>query len=166
MKKLFAIATALMSFGASHPSQQSKLDYDQLIHLDAEALAEGGIKEAYAKVLPALRKHVKSPAAIEEINDPGTPRYMVVSNGVQYEIYGPGVSEKHSWGNATFALFSVVNRQLHSSNYRFYAVNRGNDLGGMFLTESQVKAAVASINRKSDWPYIPTKDHPWFGQHH
>jgi hypothetical protein len=165
MKKFITFAIALTGLGISPADQSRVFDYDQLLHLDAENLAEGGIKEGYAKVLPLLKKYVKAPASIEEISDPNTPKYSVISDGIRYDIYGPQIPAERSWGNATYALFNLVNRQLTGSAYRFYAINSGNDLGGMFLTESQVKAATITIKKKSDWPYIPTKDHPWYGQH-
>jgi hypothetical protein len=43
--------------------------------------------------------------------------------------------------NATYALFSIVNTQLAGSPCRFYAINGGNELGGMFLTPEQCEAA-------------------------
>ena len=131
------MATALVFLGAGSANRQPVLDYDQLILLDAENLAEGGVKEGYAKVFSALQKHVKTPAVVTEAADHDRPKYSVFSSGIRYEIYGPGVAEGHSWGNATFALFSIVNRQLSGSTHRFYAINGGNDLGGMFLTEGQ-----------------------------
>jgi hypothetical protein len=41
------------------------LDYDQLILLDAEDLAEAGILKAYESLLPELRKYVPRPAEVE-----------------------------------------------------------------------------------------------------
>ena len=166
MKKLLELVAAVAGMGASAHSQSSPLNYDHLIILDAEDLAEVGIKDAYARLLPTLQRYVKHPAAVEEVEDKETPAYSVVSNGVRYEIYGPGTSEVQSWGNATYALFSVVNSQLSTSPYRFYAISGGNDLGGVFLTESQVKAAISTLKRRTDWPYLPSRDHPSYGQHH
>ena len=47
---------------------------------------------------------------------------------------------------------------------RFYAVNGGNDLGGLYLTEEEVDAARQALSSKSDWPYIPTLQGPHYGQ--
>jgi hypothetical protein len=75
-------------------------------------------------------------------------------------------NEDESWGKATYALFSIVNAQLAGSPYRFYAINGGNDLGGMFLTLEEYEAAKRSLKRKSDWPYLPTDEPPDYGQPH
>jgi hypothetical protein len=137
-----------------------------MVLLDAERLAEGGIGEAYHELVPRLRELVEAPAEVEEIEDPDRPSYSVRSQGVEYAIDAPGLpaSEGQGWGRATFALFAIVNRQLGTTKYRFYAINGGNDLGGMFLTEAECEAAKRSLPRRTDWPYLPTEEEPWFGQ--
>jgi hypothetical protein len=144
------------------------LDYDRWIHLDAEALAETGFREAYESLLPELRKYVPQPAPIEEVIDNDTPSYSVRCGTKEYAIYGPEHDEENSnsWGRATFAFFSIVNDQLAGSEYRFYAINGGNDLGGMFLTPAQARAAQDTLPNRRDWPYLPTDEPPWYGQHH
>lgn len=164
MRKLVTLIAAMFSLGTSSAALSASLDYDQMILLDAEDLAETGIKEAYERVQVSLKKYVPNPLKIEELIDSDTATYAVTSGGVQYKIYSKKVPETESWGNATYAFFSIVNRQLMSSNYRFYAINGGNDLGGMFLTKEQYKGAIASIKKKTDWPYIPTQENPWYGQ--
>lgn len=54
-----------------------ELDYDRWIHLDAEDLAETGIREAYEALLPELRKYAPQPAHVEEVIDSETPSYSV-----------------------------------------------------------------------------------------
>jgi hypothetical protein len=105
------------------------LNYDELVILDAEALAETGLKSAY---------------------DP---------------IYSKNDGDE-SWGRATFAIFDIVNRQLAKTPYRFFAINGGNDLGGMFLTPAQAEAAKTSLPRKQDCPYLPTASTHWYGRYH
>lgn len=146
-----------------------ELDYDQWIHLDAEYLAEAGIAEAYQSLLPELRKYVHEPAQLEELLDNDTPRYSVKCGELEFVICGPELAEglgDHSWGRATYAFFTIVNDQLASSPYRFYAINGGNDLGGMFLTPEQAEAAQTGLPRKQDWPYLPTDEGGWYGQYH
>jgi hypothetical protein len=145
-----------------------ELDYDQMILLDAEALAEGGIGDAYQLVLPKLRQYVSQPADIEDLLDENVPRYAVRYRDREYSIYSPDLEDRdgQSWGRATHALFSIVNDQLTNSPHRFYAINGGNDLGGIFLTPAESEAARMSLSGKTDWPYMPTLDPPWFGQHH
>jgi hypothetical protein len=141
------------------------LDYDDLIILDAEALAEGGILSAYQALLPALEKHIPSPAPVKEIKDDDDPSYSVECQGVTYFIYG-GDNQDESWGNATFALFDIVNRQLARTKYRLFAINGGNDLGGMWLTETEAAAAKRSLKNRKDWPYLPSAQGPWYGMFH
>jgi hypothetical protein len=83
-------------------------------------------------------------------------------------IYSPELpeGEGQSWGRATHALFAIVNNQLAKSEYGFYAINGGNDLGGMFLTPSECEEARQPLPRKGDWPYLPTDEHPWYGECH
>jgi hypothetical protein len=143
------------------------LDYEKLIPLDAEALAEGGIREAYASILPHLIQYVAEPAEVQEISEPSTSRYLVTCRGVDYPIYSPVPDEEgQSWGRATHALFKIVNDQLTKSEYRLFAINGGNDLGGMFLTQTEFESARHSLPRPEDWPYLPTPEHPWYGQPH
>lgn len=147
------------------PCSAAELDYDLVIPLDAEALAETGIQSAYQQLLPVLRKHIASPAPVAERIDSETPSYSVVCQGVTYHIYGPGDHE-HSWGKAAFALFDIVNRQLVHTRYRLFAISGGHELGGMLLTIEEAEAARKSLESKSDWPYLPTAADPWYGMYH
>lgn len=142
------------------------LDYGQMIKLDAEDLAEQGIKDAYERLLPQLRKHVRAPAEVEEVIDDKLGAYLVRSGGRELVVYSPAVpdSQRQSWGRAAYVLFTLVNEQLAAAPVRFFALNGGNDLGGMFLTPGQAKAAHTSLRDKSSWPYIPTLEHPYYGQ--
>lgn len=142
------------------------LNYDHLLHLDAEELAEGGVLEAYRKLLPELRRYVPEPQVVTEDNDDQTPRYTVRSGTKQHLIQAPEIPEADTWGRATYAFFSIVNDQLESTPVRFYALYNGNDLGGMFLTPSQATAARSNLPNKFDWPYLPTNEPPYFGMHH
>jgi len=81
-------------------------------------------------------------------------------------IYSTVVPIEQSWGRATHAFFQIVNDQLTDSKHRLYAINGGNDLGAMFLTQSECEAARRSLSRKEDRPYLPTLEHPWYGQFH
>src|SRR5262245_56982129 len=130
------------------------LDYDQLIPLDAESLAETGIGEAYESLLPELRKYVQQPTRVEESIDDDMPRYSVKCGAREFVIFGPEVDGEagNSWGRATVAFFAIVNDQLANSEHRFYAINGGNELGGMFLTPAQSRAAQEALPDKRDWP--------------
>jgi hypothetical protein len=149
-------------------SMTFELNYDEIVWLDAEDLGEAGIGEAYQSLLPKLRQYVDEPAEIEEVSDVEAPAYSVRYRGKEYQIYSPDLEEGEgqSWGRATYAFFSIVNDQMGHSSHRFYAINGGNDLGGMFLTPAECEAAIQSLENKSDWPYIPTSEHPAYGQHY
>lgn len=103
------------------------------------------------------------PEPIEEITDPDIPSYAVSHRGKVYPVYTPDL-DKSNWGLGTFALFAIVNSQLEASTTRFYAVNGGNELAGIFMTEEEFTDAKASLANKIDWPYIPSDEHPWYGQ--
>jgi hypothetical protein len=161
-------------FGGSNskskpPERETQpLDYEKMILLDAESLAEQGFAEAYKNLLPELTKYVGHPAALEEVLDPDLPSYKVRCNGEEHQIYSSAESgtEDESWGRATYFFFRIVNSQLSGASVRFYAVNGGNDLGGLFLTPEESQSAQAALPRKSDWPYIPELSAPWYGQYH
>lgn len=144
------------------------LDYDRWIHLDAEDLAETGIGDAYDRLLPEMRQYIQQPAPVEETIDSEAACYTVRCGSEPYVIYSRELDARHGngWGRATFAFFRIVNEQLIGSEYRFYAINGGNDLGGMFLTPTDAKAAQQSLPNPTDWPYLPSDDPPWYGQYH
>jgi len=144
------------------------LDYERMILLDAEQLAEQGIGDAYNKLLSELSKIVARPATLEEVMDPNLPSYVIRCNGKEHLIYSAREprTQEESWGRATYFFFLMVNEQLCNTNVRFYAINGGNDLGGLFLTPEQAQSAQPALPRKSDWPYIPSLEAPWYGQFH
>lgn len=154
--------------GASACQQSATLDYDKLIPLDAEYLAEQGILDTYQSVEPTLLQHVGTTADVVEITDNETGSYSVKSQNKTYDIYSPSLpdDEGQSWGRATVALFSIINSQLESSDTKFYALYSANDLSGIFLTRQEFEAISSSNIAARDKPYIPRLDHPWYGQHH
>ncbi|WP_041689498.1 hypothetical protein [Enterobacter sp. 638] len=161
--KLFSKADANSSVSTS-----GILDYEKLILLDAERLAEQGIADAYQLLLPALREQVARPAEVREILDADLPAYTIQCNGEEYIVYSaadPG-TEVQSWGRATFFLFLIVNKQLKGTGIQFYAVDGGNNLAGIFLSQEQALLAQAAINSRTDWPYIPELNEPRYGQYH
>src|SRR3954452_2641345 len=145
-----------------------ELDYDEMVLLDAEALAEGGIGAAYELVLTSLQKFVAKPTAVREVVNNDLPSYSVKCGDKEFLIYSPDLDDSgcQAWGRATFALFMIVNDQLIHSDYRFFAINGGNDLGGLFLTTEQAEASWKTLRSKSDWPYLPSDGEPWYGQFH
>ena len=169
MKNLIAAIRKMLGSGEdiSNPGA-SVLDYDRLVMLDAEALAEGGIGNAYVQLKPLLELYVEFPAEIAEALDSNLPGCSVTCAGVTYTIYSPAFPdpEDGGWGRAAHAFFALINFQLEGSAIRFYAINGDNDLGGMFLTGRQVMAARKSLDNRTDWPHLPTLKHPWYGKYH
>lgn len=102
------------------------LNYDRLILLDAENLAECGIKTAYFSILPALMRYVPTPADVQEFLNPRIPRYLVRAQGADYPIYSPELRDDggRDWGRAAHAFFKIVNDQLEDSEHRLFAINR------------------------------------------
>lgn len=171
MKKLIAIFTVLIGISATTALADVstyELDYNKMSFLDAENLAEQGIKEAYEELIPKLAKYVSRPAIVEEIANKDLPNYKVSSRGHIYEIYSPELKEDNgqSWGRATNVFFQIVNSQLKEKRVKFYALYNGNDLGGIFLTQEQYYLAIKTLSRKTDWPYLPELQYPWYGQSH
>lgn len=163
---LLAVTACFTSVHAAEPT----LNWDAMIHLDAEDLAEEGIAEHYVQdVLPTLRQYVAQPLEVSEQLDNDAAIYNVSAGGQQYAISSPQISEADSWGRATWAFFDIVNRQFSASDYRFYAFYNGNDLCGMFLTRQAYQHYVdglSRMSRKTEIPYIPTAQAPWYGQPH
>jgi len=149
-------------------SMKLELDYSNAVNLDAEDLAEQGIAKAYQAVLAALSPYVAHPAVVKEIIDDEALSYVVRCADSEYVICSPALPDDQgqSWGRATHTLFKIINDQLSESDYKLYAINGGNDLMGLLLTDSECEAARRSLGHKEDWPYIPTLEHPWYGQNH
>jgi hypothetical protein len=110
-----------------------QLDYDKLRLLDAEYLAEGGIQKRYDAMRDELLRYVPQVAEVEQVIDNDVPSYKVRCGSAKFVIYSSGAPDDQvqSWDRATHAFFAIVNNQLEDSEYRFYAINGGNDLGGM-----------------------------------
>jgi len=150
---------------APTPSVQDTdpIDYDQLIPLDAERLAEQGIAAAYAEVLPQLQRYAASPLAVHEEMDDDTGTYAVRAGPHRFAVYGPGLDSGEDWARAAVALFALVNAILEGSPYRFYALYGDNDLAGVFLTEEQCAQARRGIASRCSWPYMPVMQPPHYG---
>jgi hypothetical protein len=146
--------------------ESGEIDYDLALTLDAEDLAEQGILEAYQQIAPRLAEYGVAAGPVIENDDSLANHYSVDFDGHRYVVYGPGVAVESARGLAAHALFDIVNRQLASTDVRFYAINGGNDLFGIFMTPEQAERARHALPRMSDWPYLPVPEPPWFGMFH
>jgi hypothetical protein len=150
-----------------------KIDYGLALHLDAEDLAEEGIQDAYREIAACMAEHGVQGRPITENIDSSRGDYSVDFDGHLCVIWGPGgvpadswESQADAWGLATHALFDIVNRQLAASDVRLFAIGGGNDLSGIFMSTAQAEEARRALPRKTDWPYLPTPEPPWFGMFH
>jgi hypothetical protein len=109
-------------FRGSKP--EPHLDYEKLIQLDADHLAEQGIADAYARVCEQFTQFVERPAEVRQLVDNDAPSYAIRCGGAEHVVYSPAIpgSDDRSWGRATYILFSLVNEQLHKPPVRFYAL--------------------------------------------
>ncbi len=149
---------------ASRAAENSDpLDYDQLLHFDAEELAEGGIAQAYERLKPMLRMFTASPLKeVHEYTD-ADGSALVESDGKKYEIWRQDSARGDGWLTAPNAFFSIINANLLDTEYRLYALYTGNDLSGIFLTGDQFRAAKAFHAKPLNRPYIPSLDPPSYG---
>jgi hypothetical protein len=136
---------------AKRQQENQVLDSTPPIPLDAENLAEMGMVAAYDVVAEEARKRygVLFDDFSERTEDE-TASYFVTFQGCEHHI--------DSWEKAAMVLFDVVNRQIKHLPVRFYALNGGNDLHGIFLTPGAYDKAWADTDRVQDRPYLPDLD--------
>ncbi|MFB9245122.1 hypothetical protein IV454_22245 [Massilia antarctica] len=168
MKRLVELLKSLLGLSqpASPPVSVNPLDYEQLVALDAESLAEQGILTSYSELLPRLKEYSAAPLEVTEVQSNDGLGYTVEAGGRQFviwEVLESGKQNNDGWERATVAFFQIVNASLEASTYHFYAINGGNDLFGMFLTEQEFIAARQAIARRSDWPWLPDDRLPHYG---
>lgn len=155
-----------LAFTAANAADVNQALYDKAIHIDAEAIAELGMLDAYKAITPTLKQYVTSPSPLREIIDEMTGSYSVEANNKTYVISSPDLADKrfHYRGRATVAFFDIINRQLINSNVKFYALGRNNDLSGVFLTEREYIEQKQSGSAPFWKPYLPKLERPWYGQ--
>jgi len=157
----------LLFGGTENPSPseiEDPLNYDELVHLDAENLAEQGILSAYQKLTPRLQQYISSsPLEVSEESNNELASYIIHANGKQYVIVEEGGQTQDCWERATVAFFEIVNANLKESAFKFYALYGGNDLSGMFLSEEQYVAACRALKKRSNLPWLPINEPPHYG---
>jgi hypothetical protein len=150
---------------------RGNINYDLALLLDAEDLAEEGIQDAYNEIAPRLAEYGVQARPITENVDSSDGSYSIDFDGQWYVISEPAPadswdSQADAWALATYTLFDIVNRQLAATDVRLFALNGGNDLAGIFMSTAQAEKARRALRRKTDWPYLPTPEPPWFGCPH
>jgi len=168
MRHIIHRIKALFGFEAARPGTTppaNPLDYDQIIHLDAESLAEQGILAAYTNLSVHLAPYAPTPLEVTEVMDSDGLGYTVHAGEQRFVIWevNNGAQNDDGWERATVAFFQIVNARLGNSSHRFYALNGGNDLFGIFLTEEEFAAARLAIPKRSDWPWMPDSAQPHDG---
>ena len=165
-----ALAALLAAAGcqAQTPSHGAvpPIDHDRAVLLDAEELAEQGMAAAYEAMAPRLRAIGVTPDRLTETVNSGTASYSVRFRGRNYPISLPAEDDAMARARATVAFFEIVNAQLGTTSYRFYALNADNELAGILLTRADYRRAMATTRRATDRPYLPALSPPWFGQPH
>jgi hypothetical protein len=163
MRRLIEFAMELFSRAAA--KEPAKSYDDRFVPLDAERLAEGGIRESYEELLPELCKYVADSVEITEQVGEYSEFYVIWAAGKEYRIYDDP-DDQGSWGRATFVFFEIINEQLAGTGVEFYALYGGNDLAGMFLTTEEMEEIRRTTSYRQAWPYRPTMEDPWYGQFH
>ena len=158
---------ALMAICVPQHSIAEDTYLDAAVFLDAEELAEAGVKDAYVNLLPQLRKFVVQPNTVDEELGPNAEFYKVRAGGNTYLIYDQSSDDLFQmWARATTVLFEIVNEQLTATNYRLLALYGGNDLQGVFLSTDEAERIRSRVAGRAEWPYQPTMTAPWYGQYH
>jgi hypothetical protein len=67
------------------------LNYDNMLFLDAEDLAEAGIKKAYDSLARDLGRYISLPAEVQEVVDNDAPSYVARCGDREYLNYSPEV---------------------------------------------------------------------------
>ena len=111
MKRIVTLILSVLGLSSQVDSDESisfALDYDKMVFLDAENLAEQGILEAYTELRSELSIYVETPSPVEEILDIDTPSYQISFQGENYGVYGSGLDENEgqSWGQGYIHIFS------------------------------------------------------------
>ena len=88
------------------------LNDEEMIYLDAESLAETGIEEAYTELKSYLNNLGITPDFIQEETDSSIGLYTVRHKKSKYNVYGPHINSRYSWGLATYASIQYSQRAI------------------------------------------------------
>lgn len=163
MEKVWTLLLVLVGVASTSDNavKVDPIDYEQIVHLDAEDLAEGGMVEAYERITAAIADERLEWAPMTQSGE-GTPDYSIHLLGESHRVYGysPGTDD---WAISSAVLFHAVNRQLVDLDFKVYALMGGNDLHAVALTERQFEEALRYHKRRYNRPYLPNQEPPHFG---
>lgn len=94
------------------------LDYDKMLLLDAEDLAEGGILRVYQSIREILSQYVAEPAQIQEVVGDDKPSYIVRCDEQEYVIYSTALpdEEGQSWEERPMRLSKLSMTSCRNPN--------------------------------------------------
>jgi hypothetical protein len=150
------------------PDGADLIDYEMAIPLDAESLAETGMKEAYEELQRQSGDIGVKWAPMRELWDgqdegyDGGENYRLEVSGKIYPVFGSAPTND-PWSVATATFFDVVNSQLSESPFKFYGVNAGNDLHVVRLTAEEFEEAKLYHKGSPYCPYLPDYLPPKYG---
>lgn len=127
---------------------------------DAEDLAEGGVAEFLAGLATPLQALGAAFGSVAEGIFDDSRGQTVIVDGVEETIWTADEAKAGEvWSISTVRTYALVNARLAAagSPERLYAVNGGNDLQAVFLTE-RLATALAKELEPRDRPYLPTED--------
>ncbi len=161
-------ASGTTSDSSAKPNGGDPINYELAIHLDAESLAEMGMKEAYVELQRQSVDIEVQWAPMREMFDgknegfDGGANYRVEVNRKVYPVFG-STPANDPWAVATATFFDVVNSQLSDFPFKFYAINAGNDLYAIRLTAEEFKRAQLYHMGSPYGPYLPNYTPPNYG---
>lgn len=172
---VFFLAPSATAPEAAHTGKEAAaqaaadpIDYEKVIHLDAESLAEEGIAEAYAKLIAQYGDLGVEWLPLEEdfvgeVQGYGEGEAYRVTIGGRSEFVLGNPPSGNPWAMASATFFDIMNRQLVERPFKFYALAGGNDLAAILLTDEEFEAARKYHAGTRDVPYLPNKTPPNYG---
>jgi hypothetical protein len=138
----------------------------QRVHiLDPEDMAEGGLGRALLALGTAAERRGVNLRDFRQ--DLDGEDYTLVFNGKTYKVCSRQDlrEERDTWGLAVVTLCEMVNDNLHRScRDLLHFWGGGNDGFFAFLPPGTAEWFRVDGTRPSDWPFVPRRDLPGFGQ--
>lgn len=142
---------------SSHISPEKAMDdfYQtyRVKDLDAEELAELGIKKLYLEFCAEFPDLLPNPEEIIEITNEES--YYISYKKSRYMVFDPVINGKswNSWEAAASIFFLIINDQL-PSDLKLYALRGGEELEGVILNRKEYDTVCRNDNLKFIRPYL------------